>query len=184
MSSNEDSKILDSRLELNNLCDFDINQKWRLVYQASRDGFDADVFHSLCDQRKNNLTIIKSTNGNIFGGFSEMEWNSTNREYYDPNAFVFSLVNKENKPFKVKVSDKEYSIFCTGDEGPIFGSGHDIFIAANSNSNEDSFSNFGNSYNHPDYPPNTEVAKSIMAGKHQFKTAQIYVCIYFMNVYI
>ena len=175
MSLNEefDSNILDSKFELNELCNFNVKQKWRLMYRASRDGFDADSFHTLCDQRQNNLTIIKSTNGKIFGGFNEIEWNSTNREYYDPNAFVFSLVNKENKPFKVKVSDNEYSFFCAADEGPIFGSGHDIFIATNSNTNFNSFSNFGHSYNHPDYPPRTEVARSIMAGKHYFQTFEI-----------
>ena len=96
-----DSNILDSRFELNELSNFNVKQKWRLMYRASRDGFDADSFHTLCDQRQNNLTIIKSTNGQIFGGFNEIEWNSTNREYYDPNAFLFSLINKENKPFKV-----------------------------------------------------------------------------------
>ena len=63
--------------------------KIEIGISSLRDGFDADAFHSLCDQKKNNLTIIKSTNSNIFGGFNEMEWNSTNREYYDPNAFVF-----------------------------------------------------------------------------------------------
>ena len=72
----------------------------------------------------------------------------------------------------MKVSDKEYSIFCTADEGPIFGSGQDIFIATNSNTNLDSFSNFVYSYIHPDYPPNTEVARSIIAGKHHFQTME------------
>ena len=49
--------------------------KWRLLFQASRDGFAAATFHSNCDNKGPTLTIVKSGN-NIFGGFTEVSWAS------------------------------------------------------------------------------------------------------------
>jgi hypothetical protein len=54
----------------------DLNcQKWSLLYRGSRDGFRASNFHSHCDNKPITLTIIKSTSGNIFGGFTSAHWN-------------------------------------------------------------------------------------------------------------
>jgi hypothetical protein len=41
------------------LCEFPANQKWKLLYRGSRDGFSAKAFHSKCDYKANTLTIIK-----------------------------------------------------------------------------------------------------------------------------
>ena len=49
--------------------------KWRLLFQASRDGFAAAAFHSKCDNKGPTVTIVKSGN-NIFGGFTEVSWPS------------------------------------------------------------------------------------------------------------
>jgi len=45
-----------------------------LIYSASRDGFEADQFHSKCDKNPNTFIIIQSTNGNLFGGYTEQSW--------------------------------------------------------------------------------------------------------------
>jgi len=57
--------------DLMTLCEFPIDQKWNLIYRASQDGFEAANFHSECDNKPNTLIIIKSENGNIFGGYTE-----------------------------------------------------------------------------------------------------------------
>ena len=49
--------------------------KWRLLFRASRDGFAAQTFHSKCDNKGPTVTIVKSGN-NIFGGFTEISWDS------------------------------------------------------------------------------------------------------------
>jgi hypothetical protein len=69
-------------------------------------GSTAQNFHTKCDTVANTLTIIKSTNGNIFGGFTEKAWDSSSGYVIDPKAFVFSLVNNENKPFKAIIINK------------------------------------------------------------------------------
>ena len=47
---------------------------WRLLFRASRDGFAAAAFHSKCDNKGPTVTIVKSENNMIFGGFTEESW--------------------------------------------------------------------------------------------------------------
>jgi hypothetical protein len=49
-------------------------KKWKLIYRASKDGFNASSFHSKCNNQGPTITIIQSTNGNIFGGFNTASW--------------------------------------------------------------------------------------------------------------
>ena len=49
--------------------------KWQLLMRASQDGFQAQTFHSKCDNKGPTVTIVKSGN-NIFGGFTEISWSS------------------------------------------------------------------------------------------------------------
>jgi hypothetical protein len=118
------------------------------------------------------LTIIKSEHGNIFGGFTEKAWDSASRYVTDPKAFIFSLVNKKNKPFKVMCTNGTNAIYCYSFFGPTFGYGFDICIFSGSNSNKLSYSDFGSSYKHPDYQYITE-NESILAGSNRFQTPEI-----------
>lgn len=90
------------------------------MYRASRDGFSADDFHTKCDGFLNTLTVIKTTNGNVLGGFTEYGIN-----VYDPNAFIFSLINEENlkiRKFKTEVNWQycHYAVYMDKDCGPSF----------------------------------------------------------------
>ena len=58
--------LLDSRRKRHHL---------RLLFRASRDGFFAKTFHSMCDNKGPTVTIVRSGE-NIFGGFTEHSWNS------------------------------------------------------------------------------------------------------------
>jgi len=156
------------------LCEFSQCQEWELLYRASRDGFSAEDFHSKCNGTENTLTVIKSESGNVFGGYTGKAWSSNCKFVSDPNAFIFSLINKENKPFKVICSDGGIdAIMCNSSYGPTFGiCPSDIFIADNSNTNS-CLCNFGNKYKHPDFIFRSEKAKNILAGSYDFKTIEI-----------
>jgi hypothetical protein len=147
---------------------------WKLQYRVTRDGFTAQNFHSKCDGIANTLTVIKSEHGNIFDGFTEKAWKSTGLGLCvaDPKAFIFSLVNKENKPFKAVCTNSNNGIFCHPSCGPSFG-GTDILIMSSSNSNQRSYSNFGSYYKHADYRYGTYKAKTLLAGSHYFQTHEI-----------
>ena len=66
-----------------------------------------------------------------------------------------------------------HAVYCGFTLGPTFGDGFDIHIASDSNSNKDSFSNFGLTYRHADYLFGTKKANSILAGANKFQTAEI-----------
>jgi len=136
--------------QLMSLCEFPVRQKRDLIYRASQDGFEASKFHTNCDKKTNTLTVIKSTNGNIFGGYTEQTWNHTGDYKADPNSFIFSLINMLNEPIKMKCS-QNHGIYCNSSYGPTFGGGHDLHIADRSNTNTSSYSNLGHSYSHPDW---------------------------------
>ena len=55
------SNILSGRNQVNDLlslCEFEVDQKWNLIYRASQDGFEAAKFHAKCDNNTNTLIII------------------------------------------------------------------------------------------------------------------------------
>ncbi len=158
------------------LCDIQTTKKWNLIYRASKDGFGAKDFHSKCDKQPNTLIIIKSENGNIFGGYTEQDWTPNNYLKTDKNSFIFSLINKDNKPLKLKCLNASKAIWCGTDYGPIFGEDPVIRISNNSNQNTESISDFGISsvvYKHPYYAENSLEAKSFLAGSRNFKVLEI-----------
>ena len=83
----------------------------------------------------------------------------------------FTLVNKENKPFKAVCTSSNNAIFCYPCFGPTFG--RDIRIMSSSNSNRKSFSDFGVHYKHTDYQYGTDKAELILAGSLTFQTLEI-----------
>jgi len=108
------------------------------------------------------LTVIKAKSCNIFRGFTEQEWHSRLEDVTDPEAFLFSLVNKEEKPLKVMCSNEgEHAIYCDSEYGPFFGGDDDgitdIAKHTDSNINKMSYCEFGYSYQHPDYEKDTDV---------------------------
>ena len=170
-----DSVILNKsdKKTLDLICEFPFAKTWMLKYRATRDGLYAKDFHERCDGFSNSLTIIKSKNGNLFGGFVEKAWDSSTGAYlHDPKAFIFSLVNKENKPFKVLCSNNgENAIWCSSTFGPTFGD--DIVLRSSSNTIQEGWSNFGFSYKHGSYQKGTLEAKSILAGSENFQILEI-----------
>ena len=151
-------------IELMNICEFQKQEKFQLLYRASEDGFNSDNFHQKCDGIKNTLTIIKSTNGNIFGGYTGAAWSSSGDYISDTNSFIFSLINQSNDPFKAKCTDNQYEIVGNESHGPTYCSA--FHISSNSNTNLNSFSSFG-SYIHGTY------GDAILAGSKNFQTVEI-----------
>ena len=146
-----------------------------MKYRGTRDGFSSESFRNKCVGVENTLTIIKSTSGNIFGGFAEKAWVSSNQWIVDPKAYIFSIVNKDNKPFKAD-SNNNGAIYYHTSYGPAFGGagkGSEMYISSDSNINQSSYCNFGSSYKHSDYQFGTEKTKTILAGSYNFQTVEI-----------
>jgi len=128
------------------LINFSDKSKWNLLYRASVDGFGASDFHRKCDNHPNTLTIIKTTNNYIFGGFTSQTWNGSNYKSY-VDEFLFSYKNPYNIPCKINgTPNSQKAIYCNPSYGPTFGGGNDIHISSNSNTNSSSYSKLNNTY--------------------------------------
>jgi hypothetical protein len=116
------------------------NKKFELLWRGSRDGFSAEAFHSLCDDRPNTLNIILDTHGNFFGGFTTVPLEYSFITKTDPtlSIFHFTIKNEYDAPpaiFPVKKDKKDYAVFCYARYGPSFGfpDASDLRIADNCN---------------------------------------------------
>lgn len=121
-----------------------------LLYRGSRDGFGATKFHNKCDYHSRTITIIKTTKEFVFGGYASVNWSSNGGYTKDPDAFLFSLVNRFNQPFISNVDYSSKAVFCDAENGPAFGDGYDIYICDNSNRSTKSFTEFPQSYQKSD----------------------------------
>jgi hypothetical protein len=156
------------------LCEFSPNDKWSLLYRGTRDGFGTNDFHSKCDGHSNTLTLLKAKGSKfIFGGFTAVDWDCSGEWKSDPNAFIFSLTNKDNKPLKMRINPNYHhrAIYCLSKYGPIFGSS--ICIDNNSNTTMDGVSMLGSIYSHPQYEKGTNEAKTFLAGSFKFQLDEI-----------
>jgi hypothetical protein len=102
-------------------------KQFTLLWRGSRDGFGAFDFHSRCDGHPNTLTVILETDGNIFGGFTPVEWESSAVGTWkaDPSlkSFLFTLQNPHNVPahrFALKAEMEGQAICCASEGGPDF----------------------------------------------------------------
>jgi hypothetical protein len=124
-------------------------KRWTLHYRGRRDGFKSSDFHAKCDGCVNTVTIIETTKGYIFGGFTRIGWDSSNSYQRDDSgeSFLFTIRNPHNiSARKFSLSDPSHAIYCKSSYGPVFGNGCDIWVSDNSNTNPTSGSNFGTAY--------------------------------------
>jgi hypothetical protein len=158
----------------------------RLLWRGSRDGFGSAEFHGRCDGHANTLTVILDTDGNVFGGFTPVEWESrvwngekgerNNRWKGDDSlkSFIFTLKNPHNVParkFGLKPETRNRAIKCTSEMGPHFC---DFGISNHSNENRRSntsryIDSFGFTYN-----IDTEIdGRILFTGASQFQVNEI-----------
>ena len=179
------SKILTKKQanDLIELCGFIRDDKWMLLYRGTRDSFSAKSFHFKCNGKTPTLTIYQVKESNfIFGAYTNVKWDSSNEFKSDPNAFIFSLTNKYNKPCKLNASKDDYSIKCSPLNGPSFGYGPDICVGFYPNYKAQCYSNLGFSYKHPQYNWESIEARTFLAGYEHFRLNEIEVyCRYRVN---
>ena len=140
------------------------------MYRASENGFGFEDFHAKCAGHKKCLTIIKSDSGNVFGGYTDTRWNESKSWIPDNKAFLFSLINKDSNPVKIKCS-RSFSAVSSGSWIQQYG--HDLYLSSNSNVITESWSNLGFAYKHPSYVYDSTQAGEFLPGSEFFKTLEI-----------
>eukprot|EP01132_Coremiostelium_polycephalum_P008075 gene8075-9935_t len=155
--------------KINEWGSFPSNRKWKSIYQASKDGFSASTFHQKCNNKGPTITIIWSKTGNIFGGYTSLNWNSIGNYQNDPQSFLFLLKNSKNQSMKFPYRNTGHSIYDNVSYGPTFGNGHDFHICDNSNTVSNSYTNMNNSYGFQ----NTTGDPYILTGSNKFLVDEI-----------
>lgn len=97
------------------------NVIYKLLYRSSKNGENSKTFHDLCDNYPQTLTVIKTTKGNIFGGYTEQTWKDTDINKRgllknDNKAFLFSI----NKKKIYNIYFEQPAIWCHESYGPCF----------------------------------------------------------------
>lgn len=125
------------------------NQKWHLIYKATKDGFSIDDFHRCCDAKGPTMTVIESLDHFLFGGYTSVSWNfhqGAKTGAIDRSAFLFTLTNPHGiPPTRYKVKSSGENAIVPNAMGPTFGQ-YDICIYPNSNLNSQSFIEFPSYY--------------------------------------
>lgn len=159
-------------IALERLCGVSMKQR-SLLYRASEHGYEVAKFHEKCDKIPNTLTVIKSANGFIFGGFTSNTWDGPDAHKRDDKAFIFSLKNKENKAEKMIVNptSAHFAIVSNPSLGPTFGQYRRNFCIKDcSNQNVASYSDFSSS---DTYVTSGKKADDFLAGSRDFQVSDI-----------
>jgi hypothetical protein len=146
-------------------------RKWELLYKASRDGFDATVFHDRCNNKGSTITIVQSTDNYLFGGYTSVAWTSSGNYAADSNAFLFTLTNPHNIPptkYSVPTTNTQHTVYHNAGYGPTFGAGHDLHVCSNSKSVNSSYSGFPSTF-----ADTTGRGNNTFTGSRTFMTTDI-----------
>jgi len=133
-----------------------------------RDGFASGDFHKQCDNKGSTLTLIRSKDGHLFGGYSVLPWDSSYDLKQHAEGFIFTLSNPHNIP-PTKYSrnlQNTYSIHCHQSFGPIFGAGYDIIV-------DYTYQNNRNYTHFTSYTDTTGKGDNTFTGARYFTTTEI-----------
>ena len=117
-----------------------------MLYRGSADGFTAEAFHRRCDKKGPTLTLVRSDNGNIFGGYSTVAWGSKDAFRAAPGSFLLTLRNTygtEPSTFSLLEPGCPSAIYDHYTFGPTFGGGCDLCLWPPFNTGRKCYSNIG-----------------------------------------
>jgi hypothetical protein len=141
--------------------------KWFLCFRASKDGFIPAAFHTLCNGLGPSVTIFRSTDGYIFGGYTSISW-ASNGAVSDPNAFLFTLLNPfAFSPQKTTLLSPKGNVLDDPNSLPVFGKNRDFDTKGNSVSTEAMMSP-GRNYEFSEVDP-----ACLFGGSSQFRIAEV-----------
>ncbi|KAK8794764.1 hypothetical protein WA158_001745 [Blastocystis sp. Blastoise] len=111
-------------------------KKWKLLFRAREHNYSASEFHKYCDNKGETVTLIKhkgkNNHINIFGGYTDQDWDRNSGDKSPSKEFLFTLNNEHNiPPTQYLHNGNGRGIYCSSSYGPVFGGGSDILIRDN-----------------------------------------------------
>ena len=141
----------------------------KLLYRASRDGWSASDFHRMCNGKGATVTVVKSSGGYIFGGYTDVAWGERGGWKSSAESFLFSLKDHAGiGPVKMPIKSGKRAVCHHSFSGPSFGRGDDLCVDSNANANNSSSCNVGNTY---DLPSNTNDPQ-FLTGSEYFTVSE------------
>jgi hypothetical protein len=148
-----------------------------LLYRASRDGWNSSDFHAKCDNEGETLTLIKCTDGYVFGGYASVSWKSgSGSSQSAPGSFLFSLHGPSGEgsvKLHLKDPNGEFAMRYDSSHGPTFGGGHgescDFHLSSNANDCTSSYTCPGRAYHLPD----GQSPETFFTGQRKFQAAEL-----------
>jgi hypothetical protein len=94
-----------------------------LIFKMTENGFTAKDFHHYCDNNGSTLILIKTSNGEILGGFTPLNWEATTEvvKKYDELGLTFLFSLTLNKKFDMIKKYTYPAIRNDANHGPSFG---------------------------------------------------------------
>ena len=99
--------------------------KITLLLNSNIDGDSTSTFMDKCNGKYPTLALIKTTKGNIFGGYTTQLWKQG--KVQDRNAFVFSIDKKK----KYNIKNPEYAIGFENNYFWMFGYSYNTIVCRN-----------------------------------------------------
>ncbi|XP_062522752.1 uncharacterized protein LOC134197438 [Corticium candelabrum] len=166
LMNTEDKRVLLSWLS--------VKMNWRLIYKASRDGFRAADFHRCCDNKGETISVIHTTGGYLFGGYTDVPWTSGGTWKSSSQSFLFAFRSSAlgNTPVKATVVNSDNAVSHRSGYCCTFGGGHNIYIADSSNTNSTSYSNWSDG-SYYSYPPDLSCNGHWLVGQRNFQTRDV-----------
>lgn len=100
------------------------------LYASEGDKCDPKQFHSAVDTKAPLITVLKTVNGKLLGGYSSTAWNpiDTYPQHevlytVDPNAFLFSLTHNKQVKGREDRADRNVHIRTTDSGSGLYGFG-------------------------------------------------------------
>jgi hypothetical protein len=128
----KEQTTMPSYIKIANIFMFNKLKSSRLLYKATTNGWTAQNFHKICDNRGPTITIATLKDDTFIGAFSPISWGTVNNQYINnPEAFLFDNDAKyttNNSLF----GPNQVAIYQSELIGPTFGGGHDFLTLAQS----------------------------------------------------
>ncbi|CAG8594108.1 7827_t:CDS:2 [Paraglomus occultum] len=103
----------------------EVPYKFKLLLRGSRDGFEAETFHTLCDDKGPTIVVLRVRGSeDIIGGYNPLTWKTGEGKMTTQNSFLFSFGNKGviSDAKLARVDRPDYAIRLKDvNHGPCFG---------------------------------------------------------------
>jgi len=162
-----DSKILQNDLERTMVATWISNRlaKFTLLYRGSRDGYSNQALANKLGNIKPTLVLVEAKTNKRFGGFTDQDWIMNETWKASSQSFIFSISDREKYP--IKLSNKQHAIHASQNYLMIFGAGQDLSLQVNGNTNTNSSSYFGTTYDNKGKPSDS------LAGSLNFQIKEL-----------